>query len=132
MNTFAAIDLSLLPVPQIVEHDRLRADTGRAQGVYGQPAAAGAAGRDCGVARAGVGAADQTAAGERLPQTLWRQRVNEAAVANMLSQATDNDLDNLAANFNVKRLVTQEGNPNASPPLARMMESNARKWPGKA
>lgn len=37
-------------------------------------------------------------------EMILRQRINEAAVSNMLAFAQGNDLDNLAANFNVKRL----------------------------
>ena len=124
MNTFAAIDLSLLPAPQIVEqidYEQILAER-KAYMVSLWP-----------IEQQAMIAARLALESEPLAkllqenayrETLWRQRVNEAAVANMLSQATDNDLDNLAANFNVKRLVIQEGNPNASPPLARVMESN--------
>ena len=124
MNTFAAIDLSLLPAPQIVEqidYEQILAER-RAFMVSLWP-----------IEQQAMIAARLALESEPLAkllqenayrETLWRQRVNEAAVANMLSQATDNDLDNLAANFNVKRLVTQEGNPNASPPLTRVMENN--------
>ncbi|SQC69224.1 baseplate assembly protein J (GpJ) [Pseudomonas aeruginosa] len=38
-------------------------------------------------------------------EMLWRQRVNEAALANMLASAQGADLDQLAANYNVRRLV---------------------------
>ena len=124
MNTFAAIDLSLLPAPQIVEqidYEQILAER-KAYMVSLWP-----------IEQQATIAARLALESEPLAkllqenayrETLWRQRVNEAAVANMLSQAADNDLDNLAANFNVKRLVTQEGNPNASPPLTRIMENN--------
>lgn len=38
-------------------------------------------------------------------ETLWRQRVNEAALATMLAKAKGADLEQLAANVNVQRLV---------------------------
>lgn len=124
MNTFAAIDLSLLPAPQIVEqidYEQILAER-KAHMVSLWP-----------VDEQAEIAARLALESEPLTkllqenayrETLWRQRVNEAAVANMLSLATDNDLDNLAANFNVKRLVIQEANPNANPPITRVMESN--------
>ncbi|MNT11803.1 Baseplate J-like protein [compost metagenome] len=55
---------------------------------------------------------------------MWRQRVNEASVANMLALAKGTDLENLAANYNVKRLVIQPGNPSAVPPMPKLMESD--------
>ena len=45
-------------------------------------------------------------------------------MANMLSLAMDQDLDNLAANFNVKRLMIQHADPAANPPVQQVMESN--------
>lgn len=124
MNTFAGIDLSLLPAPQIVEqidYEQILAER-KAHMVSLWPV-------DEQIEIAARLALESEPLTKLLQEnvyreTLWRQRVNEAAVANMLSQATDNDLDNLAANFNVKRLVTQEGNPNASPPLTRVIENN--------
>ena len=124
MNTFAAIDLSLLPAPQIVEqidYEQILAER-KAYMVSLWP-----------VEEQAEIAARLDLESEPLTkllqenayrETLWRQRVNEAAMANMLSLAIDNDLDNLAANFNVKRLVIQEANPNANPPIIRVMESN--------
>ncbi|BBN53338.1 baseplate assembly protein [Pseudomonas chlororaphis subsp. aurantiaca] len=57
-------------------------------------------------------------------EMVWRQRVNEAATANMLALAKGSDLENLAGNYNVKRLVVQEAQPNTVPPLTRIMESD--------
>lgn len=124
MNTFAAIDLSLLPAPQIVDqidYEQILAER-KAHMVSLWPV-------DEQIEIAARLALESEPLTKLLQEnvyreTLWRQRVNEAAVANMLSMATDNDLDNLAANFNVKRLVIQEANPNANPPITRVMESN--------
>lgn len=41
-------------------------------------------------------------------ELLLRQRVNEASLAVMLAKARTHDLDQIAANFNVQRLVTAE------------------------
>lgn len=54
----------------------------------------------------------------------WRQRVNEAARAVMLAYSRDEDLDNLVANFEVERLVIDEGDPDATPPVPPTYESN--------
>ena len=124
MNTFATIDLSLLPAPQIVEqidYEQILAERKAYMvslwPIEQQPAIA---------ARLALESEPLTKLLQEnaYRETLWRQRVNEAAVANMLSLATDHDLDNLAANFNVQRLVIQEGNSTATPPVPRVMESN--------
>lgn len=54
-----------------------------------------------------------------------RQRINEAAVANMLAQASDSDLDNLAANFKVYRLTISPGDNTAIPPIEPVYESDS-------
>lgn len=58
-------------------------------------------------------------------ELLVRQRVNEAARAVMLAYALDEDLDNLGALFNVERLQTDPGNPGAIPPIPSSYESDA-------
>ncbi|RUR27700.1 baseplate assembly protein [Vreelandella nanhaiensis] len=58
-------------------------------------------------------------------EMLVRQRVNEAARAVMLAYAEDEDLDNLGALFNVKRLQTYAGDPDAIPPVPPEYETNA-------
>ena len=124
MNTFAAIDLSLLPAPQIVEqidYEQILAER-KAFMVSLWP-----------IEQQAMIAARLALESEPLTkllqenayrETLWRQRVNEAAMANMLSLAMDQDLDNLAANFNVKRLMIQHADPAANPPVQQVMESN--------
>lgn len=58
-------------------------------------------------------------------EMLIRQRVNEAARAIMLAYAIDEDLDNLGALFNVRRLETDPGDPHATPPVPPSYEENA-------
>lgn len=53
-----------------------------------------------------------------------RQRVNEAALANMLAFATGSDLDQLGANFDEKRLIIQEADDDAFPPVEEIVESD--------
>lgn len=57
-------------------------------------------------------------------EMLVRQRVNQAARAVMLAYAEDEDLDNLGALFNVKRLQTYAGDPGAIPPVPPEYETN--------
>jgi phage-related baseplate assembly protein len=53
-----------------------------------------------------------------------RARVNDAAKAQLLAYATGTDLDHLAANVNLKRLVIQAADPLAVPPVDAVMESH--------
>ncbi|WP_054633109.1 baseplate assembly protein [Pantoea stewartii] len=57
-------------------------------------------------------------------EILLRQRINEAAQAVMVAYALGTDLDQLAANNNVKRLTITPANPDAVPPVAAVMESD--------
>ncbi|WP_140186796.1 baseplate J/gp47 family protein [Providencia stuartii] len=54
-----------------------------------------------------------------------RQRVNEAALSSMVAFANGADLDQLAANNNVKRLILSPGNENAIPPISPVYESDS-------
>jgi len=58
-------------------------------------------------------------------ELLLRQRVNDATRAVMLAFATGADLDHIGANFGVARLVLDPGNPEAIPPVAPTLESDA-------
>ena len=53
-----------------------------------------------------------------------RARVNDAAKALLLAHATGTDLDHLAANVNLKRLVIQPADPLAFPPVEEIRESH--------
>lgn len=55
---------------------------------------------------------------------LGRARINDAAKASLLAHATGADLDNRAADFDVKRLVLIAEQPDALPPVAAVMESD--------
>jgi phage-related baseplate assembly protein len=57
-------------------------------------------------------------------EMVWRQRVNEAALANLLATARGADLDQLAANVNVRRQTLRVGSPTALPPTLAMMEGD--------
>jgi phage-related baseplate assembly protein len=56
---------------------------------------------------------------------LQRQSINDAARAVMLAYAGGADLDNLAANFNVYRLVIRAADPATIPPTPAIMESDS-------
>ncbi|EKK9576880.1 baseplate assembly protein [Salmonella enterica] len=58
-------------------------------------------------------------------EVIWRQRVNEAARAVMLAYAIDSDLDNIGANFNVERLVVTPADDTTIPPTQAEMELDA-------
>lgn len=57
-------------------------------------------------------------------ELLLRQRVNEAIKAVTLAYAGSADLDQIAARYNVQRLLIAAGNPNALPPTADVYEDD--------
>lgn len=57
-------------------------------------------------------------------ETLIRQRVNEAARGVMLAYAAGADLDQIAANYNVARLVLDPGDATAIPPVPATLEAD--------
>ncbi|MBU0801240.1 MAG: baseplate J/gp47 family protein, partial [Alphaproteobacteria bacterium] len=124
MNSFAAIDLSQLPPPQIVEQidfELILAER-RAYMISLWPVEE--------QAQIAARLAKDSEPLTKLLQenayreTVWRQRVNEASLANLLATARGTDLEQLAGNFNVKRLVIQQGKANAVPPIPTLMESD--------
>lgn len=58
-------------------------------------------------------------------ETVLRQRINDAAKAVMLSYALGTDLDQLGALFGVTRLEITPADPEASPPTAAVFESDS-------
>ena len=124
MNTFVAIDLGQLPAPQVVEqidYEQILAERKvYAISLWPPEEQAEIA------ARLDMESEPLTKLLEEnaYREMVWRQRVNEASVANMLALAKGTDLENLAANFNVKRLVIQAANPAATPPIPLLMEGD--------
>ena len=53
-----------------------------------------------------------------------RARINDAAKALLLAFARDSDLDHLAANYNVQRLLVVAADPGAVPPIEAQYESD--------
>lgn len=58
-------------------------------------------------------------------ETILRQRVNDAAKAVLLAYAGGADLDQIAANYNIARLVIDAGDPDAIPPVPPTLETDA-------
>lgn len=52
-------------------------------------------------------------------------KINNATRANMLASSQGADLDGLAARYDIERLVIQSGDDTATPPVPRVMESDA-------
>ena len=124
MNTFSPIDLSLLPPPEVVEqldYEQILNER-KAYAISLWPADQ----QQEIAARLALESEPITKLVQEnaYRELIWRQRVNEAALANLLATAKKSDLDQLAANYNVKRLVVQEAKPQAVPPLERIMESD--------
>lgn len=57
-------------------------------------------------------------------EIMLRQRINDAARARMLAYAKGNDLEHIAANYNVRRLAVSPVDPAANPPAAAVMEDD--------
>jgi len=57
-------------------------------------------------------------------ETLVRQRANESCLGVMLAYAAGSDLDQIGANFSVQRLVLDEGDADAIPPVLPTYESD--------
>jgi phage-related baseplate assembly protein len=57
-------------------------------------------------------------------EMILRNRINQAARALLLAYATENDLDQLGANFNVERLVVSPADNSTTPPTEAVMESD--------
>jgi phage-related baseplate assembly protein len=124
MNTFTPIDLTLLPDPDVVEqidYEVILAER-KAYAVSLWP-----------VDQQAEVAATLALESEPLTkliqenayrETLWRQRVNEAALGTLLAKAKGKDLDQIAGNVNVLRLVVVAANPSAIPPTPAVMESD--------
>jgi len=120
----AVIDLSQLPAPQIVDvpdFETLLAER-KANFVALYPADEQAA-----VAR--TLALESEPITKQLQEStyrevLLRQRINEAAQAVMVAYALGGDLEQLAANYNVKRLTVTPADTDAVPPVAAVMESD--------
>lgn len=117
-GSFVAVDLSQLPVPQVIADLDYEVVLGELIADLQQrwPAYSALLESDPAMKILEVAA---------YRELLLRQRVNDAARAVMLPYATGADLDNLAALLGVQRLVIDPGNPSATPPRPRILETDA-------
>lgn len=121
----AAINLSLLPPPDVVETLSYEAIlAGHQQRLISLYPAADQS------AIAAVLALESEPLTKLLEEMSYteltlRARINSAARAVMLSSAMAADLDNLAALYGVVRLVTNPGNPDARPPVPPTYETDS-------
>lgn len=118
------IDLSLLPAPQVLE--TLDFETILASR---KAAVLALLPEDEREAAANVLSLESEPATKLLQENayqelLLRNRVNDAAKGVMLSFAIGADLDQIGANTNVKRLVLVAADPDASPPVAEVLEGD--------
>jgi len=124
MSTFTPIDLAQLPTPDVVEpidYEAILAER-KAFAISLWPA-------DKQAEVAATLALDSEPLTKLLQEnayreTVWRQRVNEAALANLLAFAKRADLEQIGARFNVARLIVTPANPSAVPPVAAVMEGD--------
>lgn len=120
----AAIDLSQLPPPQIVkvpDFETLLAER-KASFVALYPA-------DQQDAVRRTLALESEPITKQLQENTYReilllQRINEAALAVMVAYANRSDLEQLGANYNVKRLTVTPADNDAVPPVAAVMETD--------
>ena len=111
MTTFTPIDLAQLPDPQVVEqidYEQILAER-KAFFISLHPA-------DKQAAIAATLELESEPVTKLLQEnayreTIWRQRVNEAALATLLAKAKGTDLEQLAANVDVKKLLVTPGKP---------------------
>ena len=121
MTQYAAIDLSQLPAPTVVEPLDFETILADIKADF--------------IARAPDHAAVLDTPSEPIVKLLesaayvamnLRQRVNDAGRAVLLATATGADLDNIAALFSVERQIVTPADLNVEPPLAAVYEDNTR------
>lgn len=120
----AVIDLSQLPAPKIVDEPDLETLLAERKAAF---VALYPADEQAAVAR--TLALESEPITKQLQEStyrevLLRQRINEAAQAIMVAYALGGDLEQLAANYNVKRLTVTPADNDAVPPVAAVMESD--------
>ena len=114
MSRFDAIDLSRLPPPKVVEEiDWRDVRNDMLDDFLARMRAAGV--EDYAALESDPVVKLIEAAAYR--EMLLRQRVNDAARAVMLAQATGSDLDQLGALYGVARKLLDAGDPDATPPV---------------
>lgn len=118
MSQFTQIDLSLIPAPDIVE-------TLSYEAIFAAMLADLQARDAAFTALLESDPAYKILEVAAYRELIIRARVNDAARGVMLATAIGTDLDNLAANFNVQRLIVTPADPEAIPPVAAVYESDS-------
>lgn len=118
MSVFTAIDISKLPAPDVVEEISF-------EQIFAEMLADLKARDDSFSAMTESDPAYKILQVAAYREVLIRQRVNEAGRAVMLPYASGADLDNLGALLSVPRLLIDEGDPDAVPPVPPTYESDA-------
>lgn len=124
MNTFTPIDLSQLPAPVVVEqvdYEQILAER-KAHTISLWPVEEQA--EIAGRLELESDPITKLLQENAYRELVWRQRVNEASLATLLAYAKGADLDQVAANYNVQRLIIQAARPSALPPIPLIMESD--------
>lgn len=124
MNTFTQIDFSLLPAPAVIEQIDFEAILQERKAYMISLWPADEQAEIAGRLELESEPLTKLLQENAYRETVWRQRCNEAALAMMLSTAQGADLDQLAANYNVKRLVIRAAAPKAIPPIAEELEND--------
>lgn len=117
MSVFSAIDLSQLPPPDLVEeidYTQIKAETLEKLAEL-DPTVDTSIESDPAV---------KLIEAVAYREMIVRQRVNDAARANMLAYAKGGDLDQIGANYKVQRLLITPANPNTIPPTPAVYESD--------
>lgn len=124
MSASRMIDLSLLPPPDIVEMLDFEAllVTRKAQYLSSYPVAE----QPVIAARLALNSDPVTKLLEESTyrELVLRQRVNDAAKASLLAYAQGADLENRAADYGVQKLTLRPADPDATPPVPAVMESD--------
>jgi phage-related baseplate assembly protein len=116
-SSFSGVNLSTLPFPDIIEE--LDFET-----VFSQMLADLQARDEVFTALVESDPAYKILEVSAYREILLRGRINDSAKAVSLAYAVGNDLDNLAANFNVARLLITPADPQAVPPVPAVYESD--------
>jgi phage-related baseplate assembly protein len=120
MTAFTQVDLSKLPSPQVIQQLDYEAELETMKGMV--RAAAPDLARVLDLESEPAVKLLEIAAYYVL---LVRGEINDGARAVMLAHATSTDLDAIAANYNVARLLLDAGDPDAIPPVPPTYESDA-------
>lgn len=122
--TFTPIDLSQLPAPNVVEPIDYEAILAERKAYFISLHPADQQAKAAATVELESEPITKVIQENAYRETVWRQRVNEAALGVLLAFAKGADLEQIGARFNVSRLVIVPANPSAVPPVAAVMEGD--------